>query len=116
MGESGGRMIKRKKKAMCVRVLVMSDSFVTAWTVACWILCPWDFPGKNTGEGCHFLLQGIFLPPGIKPQSLASLALCHLGSKMRRDSAVLFRGGGSVSLASQSGNGSRMRRHGKKRH
>ena len=23
--------------------------------------CPWDFPGKNTGVGCHFLLQGIFL-------------------------------------------------------
>ena len=24
-------------------------------------LCPWDFPGKNTGVGCHSLLQGIFL-------------------------------------------------------
>ena len=23
-------------------------------------LCPWDFPGKNTRMGCHFLLQGIF--------------------------------------------------------
>ena len=23
-------------------------------------LCPWDSPGKNTGVGCHFLLQGIF--------------------------------------------------------
>ena len=21
---------------------------------------PWDSPGKNTGVGCHFLLQGIF--------------------------------------------------------
>ena len=21
--------------------------------------CPWDFPGKNTGMGCHFLVQGI---------------------------------------------------------
>ena len=21
---------------------------------------PWDFPGKSTGVGCHFLLQGIF--------------------------------------------------------
>ena len=20
-------------------------------------LCPWDFPGKNAGVGCHFLLQ-----------------------------------------------------------
>ena len=25
------------------------------------LLCPWDFPGKNTVVGCHFLLQGIFL-------------------------------------------------------
>ena len=25
------------------------------------VLCLWDFPGKNTGVGSHFLLQGIFL-------------------------------------------------------
>ena len=24
------------------------------------LLCPWDSPGKNTGVGCNFLLQGIF--------------------------------------------------------
>ena len=24
------------------------------------LLCPWDFPGKNTGAGCHSLLQGMF--------------------------------------------------------
>ena len=24
----------------------------------------WDSPGKNTGVGCHFLLQGIFLTQG----------------------------------------------------
>ena len=23
------------------------------------LLCPWDSPGKNTGVGCHFLLQCI---------------------------------------------------------
>ena len=22
-----------------------------------WLSCPWDSPGKNTGVGCHFLLQ-----------------------------------------------------------
>ena len=27
--------------------------------------CPWDFPGKNTGMGCHFLLQGIFPIQGL---------------------------------------------------
>ena len=35
------------------------------WTVAARFLCPWDFPGKNTGVGCHFLLQGIFLTQGF---------------------------------------------------
>ena len=24
------------------------------------LLCPWDSSDKNTGVGCHFLLQGIF--------------------------------------------------------
>ena len=27
------------------------------------LLCPWDFPGKNTGVGCHFLLHVIILLP-----------------------------------------------------
>ena len=27
-------------------------------------LCPWDFPGKNTGAGCHFLLHGVFPTQG----------------------------------------------------
>ena len=27
-----------------------------------WLLCPWDFPGKSTGVGCHFLLQGSSQP------------------------------------------------------
>ena len=28
------------------------------------LLCPWDSPGKNTGVGCHSLLQGIFPTQG----------------------------------------------------
>ena len=33
--------------------------FVILWTVALHKgLCPWDSPGKNTGLGCHVLLQG----------------------------------------------------------
>ena len=30
-------------------------------------LCPWDFPVKSTGVGCHFLLQGIFPTQGLNP-------------------------------------------------
>ena len=29
------------------------------------LLCPWDCPGKNTGVGCHSLLQGIFSTQGL---------------------------------------------------
>ena len=31
------------------------------------LLSPWDFPGKNTGVGCHFLLQEIFPTQGSNP-------------------------------------------------
>ena len=53
---------------MCVRL------FATLWTVAC-LLCPWDFPGKNTWSGLPFPTPGDFPNPGIKPMSLASPVL-----------------------------------------
>ena len=43
----------------------MCDTFVTPWTAR--FLCPWNFPGKNTGVGCHFFLQGIFLTQESNP-------------------------------------------------
>ena len=43
------------------------------------LLCPWDFPGKNTGVGCHFLLQGIFPTQRLNPGLLhCRLILYHL--------------------------------------
>ena len=38
--------------------------FETPRTVAYRLLHPWNFPGKSTGVGCHFLLQGIFPTQG----------------------------------------------------
>ena len=35
----------------------MSDSLRPHRRQPARLLCPWDFPGKNTGVGCHFLLQ-----------------------------------------------------------
>ena len=35
------------------------------------LLCPWDFPGENTGAACHFLLLGNLFDPGIELTSLA---------------------------------------------
>ena len=46
-----------------VRMLSCVHS-ATPWTVTPQAFCPWDFPGKNTGVGCHFLLQGIFPTQG----------------------------------------------------
>ena len=40
--------------------------FVTSWTAAHQAR-PWNAPGKSTGVGCHFLLQGIFLTQGSNP-------------------------------------------------
>ena len=57
---------------------------VTPWTAACQSLCAWDFSGKDTGVGCHFLLQGIFLTHGLNSCLLHwqvdSLPLSHLGN------------------------------------
>ena len=35
----------------------MSDSLRLHGLEPTRLLCPWDFPGKNTGVDCHFLLQ-----------------------------------------------------------
>ena len=46
--------------------------------------CPWDFPSKSTGVGCHFLLQRIFLTQGSNPGLLhyrqILYCLSHQGS------------------------------------
>ena len=46
--------------------------------------CPWDFPGKNTGVGSHFLLKSTFPTQGLNlcllHQHVNSLPLSHLGS------------------------------------
>ena len=65
--------------------LVMSDSFATPWTIQpTRLLCPWDFPNKNIGMGCHFLLHGLFLTQELNPHLLhwqvGSSPLSHLGS------------------------------------
>ena len=59
-----------------VKPLSLVRLFATLWTVAYQapppmgfsrLLHPWDFPGKSTGVGCHFLLQGIFPTQGSNP-------------------------------------------------
>ena len=53
---------------------VMSDSVQSHGLELSKLLCPWDFPGKDTEVGCHFLLQGIFPTLG---SNLCFLCLLH---------------------------------------
>ena len=59
----------------------MSDSLWPHGLYAARLLCPWDFTGKNTGVGWHFLLQGICLTRSASPSLQAvSIPLSHQGS------------------------------------
>ena len=46
-------------KTACQVTSVVSDSVRPHGLQPTRLLHPWDSPGKNTGVGCHFLLQGI---------------------------------------------------------
>ena len=77
------KSLERKRKK--VKSLSHVQLFATPWTVACTkLLCPWDFLGKNTGVGFHFLLQGIFPTQGSNPGLLhcrqTLYCLSHQGS------------------------------------
>ena len=52
---------------LCSVASVMSNSLWPHRLQSVRLLCPWDSPGKNTGVGCHALLQGIFLTQGLYP-------------------------------------------------
>ena len=43
----------------CQVASVVSDSVWPHGLQPTRLLCPWDSPGKNTGVGCHFLLQCV---------------------------------------------------------
>ena len=56
---------------MCVLVAsVVSGSVQHYRLQPARLLCAWDSPGKNTGVGCHALLQGIFPTQGSNPRCL----------------------------------------------
>ena len=49
----------------------MSDSLRLYGLQTPRLLSPWDSPGRNTGVGCHSLLQGGLSDPGMEPGSPA---------------------------------------------
>ena len=63
-------------KMRCVCVLSHSVVSYSLWPhrlQPARLLCPWNFPAKNTGAGCHFLLQGLFPTQGSNSHLLCLL-------------------------------------------
>ena len=56
---------------LCAQSFSHIQLFATPWTAG--LLCPWGFPSKNTGVGCHFLLLGIFQTQGWNSSLLCLL-------------------------------------------
>ena len=76
---------RKKENKKKVKLLSRIRLFATPQTVARQAPPSWDFPVKNTGVGCHFLLQGIFLTQGSNPGLLhcrqTLYPLSHQGSR-----------------------------------
>ena len=75
-------MFKKQKRAKESPIQTHSTCSVT---LPPRVLCPWNFPGKNTGVGLPFPPPGVLPDPGIEPMSPVSLALqaCFLPQRQR---------------------------------
>ena len=68
---------------VCVSRSVVSNSLRPRGLKPARLLCPWDSPGKNTGVGCHALLQGIFPTQGSNLHLLhCRWTFYHLSAKL----------------------------------
>ena len=82
---------------LCMRAQLLShvQLFATLWAAATRLLCSWDFTGKNTSLGYHFLLQGICSTQGSNSGLLHwqvdSSPLSHLENP-REFSGVSYKG------------------------
>ena len=88
------RYRKRVVKSESVSCSVMSDSLQPHGLQPARLLCPWNSPGKNTGVGCHPLLQGIFLTqgsnPGLPQCRQILYRLSYLGSPRKSKSCIML--------------------------
>ena len=76
--------IQTMRRLLLFNCSVMSNSLRPHGLLPTRLLCPWEFPGKRTGVGCHFLIQEIFptqeLNPCILHWQKGSLLLSHQDS------------------------------------
>ena len=64
------RIVLKKKKVLGSQWCLTLCNRMDCRGSSARLLCSWDFAGKNTGVGCHSLLQGIFLTQGLNPHLL----------------------------------------------
>ena len=57
-----------------VKSFIVSNSLWPYGLYPTRLLLPWNFPGKSTRVGCHFLLQDIFLTQGSNPSLLKKVS------------------------------------------
>ena len=80
------QMLYWKEWHLCPKVLVAQSCPTLCGPMDCSppVSSPWDSPGKNTGVGCHALLQGIFQTqesnPGLLHCRQILYRLNHQGS------------------------------------
>ena len=67
----------------------MSDSLQPYGLQPTRLLCPWDFLDKNTGVGCHFLLQGIEAMSLVSPAMTGGFFITAPPGKPTVDAAAL---------------------------
>ena len=89
-GFPSGSVVKKVKVLVTQLCLTLCDLMDCSHQ----LLCPWDSPGKNTGVGRHFLLQGIFQTKGSNPHLLHwqvdSLSINHQGSPQNDNSPLVL--------------------------
>ena len=92
VGHDWVKSINNNGKVECrieCAVLTRVQFFAALWTVAHQLLCPWDFPGKNSGVSCHFLLQRSSQPRNW------TWCLLHVSSALQMGSLLLSHQGRS---------------------
>ena len=79
---------------VCVSHSAMSNSLRTHGLQFIRLLCPWNYPGKNTGVGNHSLLQEIFPTqesiPGLPHFRQILNHLSHQGSPIAYSQGYIF--------------------------
>ena len=75
-----------------VKVATLCFTLWLNWLSPVRLLYPWNSPGNNTGVGCYFFLQGIFLTqgsdPGLQHYRPILYHLSHQRSPMERYSVL----------------------------